>query len=134
MENGLMHVPEPVLANVGCRLFARGSLMLVLIALVGCGPRIVYDYIPPESTEGRVCTSQCQNAASNCRQMKQIMNQQCQNNYSVMQQNYNACKESGAKHCVSPSPCPYSSTLACDQGYRECFAACGGKVIARVVE
>lgn len=129
-----MHCRKPGLDEVGRRWTLITGLWIAVVALAGCGPQIVYDFVPPESSEGRICTSQCQNAATNCRQMKQIVNQQCQNNYSAMQQNYNACKESGAKHCVSPTPCPYNSTSECDQNYRECFAACGGTVIARTVE
>jgi hypothetical protein len=106
--------------------------MLAMVA--GCGPQIVYDYVPPESNEGRICAAQCQNTATNCRQMKQMVNQQCQNNYSTMLQNYNACREAGAKHCIGPTPCPYNGTTECDQNYRECFAACGGTVTARTVE
>lgn len=116
------------------RRWVLPSALLACLVLVSCGPQIVYDYVPPDSAEGRVCATQCQNNASNCRQMKQMLDQQCRNNYNAMQQNYNACKESGAKHCVSPSPCPFSSTRECDQAYRECFAACGGQVIARTVE
>jgi hypothetical protein len=123
-----------MLQGVGRRWIVVAGLLLVLGGVVGCGPQIVYDFVPPDSSEGRICIAQCQNNASNCRQMKQMVNQQCQNNYSAMLQNYNACKESGAKHCVSPTPCPYNSTSECDQGYRECYAACGGQVIARTVE
>ena len=116
------------------RLWGLPAVLLFCFFLSGCGPQIVYDYIPPASSEGRVCASQCQNNAVNCRQMQQMMDQQCRNTYNAMQQNYNACKESGAKHCVSPSPCPFSSTRECDQAYRQCFAACGGKVMARTIE
>ncbi len=130
----MMHCRKPGLAMIGRRLVLMAGLWIALAGLTGCGPQIVYDFVPPESREGRICATQCQNAATNCRQMKQMVNQQCQNNYNAMQQNYNACKESGAKHCVSPTPCPYNSTSECDQNYRECFAACGGTVIARTVE
>lgn len=130
-----MHRWKPVLETAGRGLLVRSaSVLMISVWLAGCGPQIVYDFIPPESNEGRICTAQCQNTATNCRQMKQMVNQQCQNNYNAMQQNYNACKESGAKHCVSPTPCPFNSTSECDQSYRECFAACGGRVIARTVE
>lgn len=125
---------KPVLEPVGRRLALLSSLLIATVGLFACGPQIVYDFIPPESGEGRICAAQCQSTATNCRQMKQMVNQQCQNNYNAMQQNYNACKESGAKHCVGPTPCPYNSTSECDQNYRECFAACGGQVIARTVE
>lgn len=129
-----MHCRKPVLKTVGQRLSRVAGLLMVMIGLAGCGPQIVYDFIPPESDAGRICAAQCQSTATSCRQMKQMVNQQCQNNYNAMQQNYNACKESGAKHCVGPTPCPFNSSSECDQNYRECFAACGGQVIARVVE
>jgi hypothetical protein len=125
---------EPVLKTLGRCLVLSSTGLLLASVLIGCGPQIVYDYLPPESEVGRACTAQCQIGANNCRQMKQMANQQCQNNYNAMQQNYNACKATGAKHCVGPTPCPYSSTSECDQNYRECFSACGGTVIARTVE
>jgi hypothetical protein len=132
-ENGTMHrLPLGCLA-LG-RLARLAGLFLMLMVVSGCGPQIVYDYVPPDTNEGRVCAAQCQSTATNCRQMKQMVSQQCQNNYNAMLQNYNACREVGAKHCVGPTPCPYSSTSECDQNYRECFAACGGTVVARTVE
>jgi hypothetical protein len=116
------------------RLVRLAGLFLVLMLVYGCGPRIVYDYVPPASDEGRICAVQCQSTATNCRQMSQMVNQQCQNNYNAMLQNYNACREAGAKHCIGPTPCPYNSASECDRNYRECFAACGGSVIARTIE
>lgn len=112
--------------------FAMG--LLACLWLAGCGPTIVYDYVPPSSPEGRVCTAQCQSSAAMCRQMQQSNYQQCQSNYTLMMQNYNACRDSKGKHCVMPPSCMMSSTTHCDKGYRECFAACGGTVSARVVE
>ncbi len=109
-------------------------LSMLLLVLGGCGPRIVYDFVPPETQEGRICAAQCQNAAAQCRQMQQMMAQQCRNTYNLMQQNYNACKEGGGQHCIRPASCPYVSTSECAQNYRECFAACGGRVISRLVE
>ena len=66
--------------------------------------------------------------------MQHNADQQCQNNYALMLQNYHACRESGAKHCVMPTSCTVSSAAACDKNFRECFAACGGTVTTRVIE
>jgi hypothetical protein len=110
-----------------------GALWLVTV-LAGCGPQIVYDYAPPQTPEGRACAIQCHSSAALCRQMQQNTYQQCQNTYNLMLQNYNACRENGGKHCSMPSICSSPSTSICDQNYRECFAACGGKVTSRVVE
>lgn len=100
----------------------------------GCGPRIVYDLTPPTTPEGRVCAQQCRNHAALCRQMQQNADQQCRNSYALMLQNYHACRDSGAEHCVMPPPCTSGSTAVCDSNFRECFAACGGTVTARVIE
>lgn len=110
------------------------GLIGLLLGFTACGPTIVYDLAPPETPEGRVCTVQCQSSASLCRQMQQYAEQQCQNNYALMQQNYQACRDSGSEHCVMPSYCMSMSTSVCDQSFRECFAACGGTVTARVIE
>jgi hypothetical protein len=118
-----MHRWKPIWEVMSRRSVLLAILSIAAAGLGGCGPQIVYDFIPPGSSEGRICAAQCQSTATSCRQMKQMVNQQCQNNYSAMQQNYNACKASGAKHCVGPTPCPYHSTRECDQNYRECFAA-----------
>ena len=116
------------------RLAVRFGLLALLLALTGCGPRIVYDLTPPETPEGRACTVQCQSSAALCRQMQQNVDQQCQNNYTLMLQNYQACRDSGSDRCVLPSSCTSGSTAVCDQNFRECFAACGGTVTARVIE
>ncbi|WP_058557874.1 hypothetical protein [Thiohalocapsa sp. ML1] len=110
------------------------GLLGLLLGLTACGPQIVYDLTPPETPEGRVCTVQCQSSAALCRQMQQNAEQQCQNNYALMQQNYQACRDSGSKHCVMPPYCTSLSTSVCDQSFRECFAACGGTVTTRVIE
>jgi hypothetical protein len=108
--------------------------MSALAALTGCGPRIVYDLAPPETPEGRACVAQCQSSAALCRQMQQNADQQCRNNYALMLQNYNACRESGSDACVMPPSCTSLSGADCSRSFRECFAACGGSVTARVIE
>ncbi len=107
---------------------------LVLTALTACGPRVVYDLAPPETPEGRACAAQCQSSAALCRQMQQHADQQCRNNHALMLRNYNACVESGSDACVMPPRCTSLSGRECSQSFRECFAACGGTVTARVIE
>lgn len=102
--------------------------------LAGCGPRIVYDFIPPESPEGRLCAAQCATSQSYCRQSAEANHRACEASYQSALASYNACREAKGKGCVSPQTCFYPSTSGCDEAYRSCFSTCGGRVQARVVE
>lgn len=113
--------------------FRRSMVIVITIAtpvvLSACGP--IYDYTPPESPEGRVCAAQCVNTKSYCEQAEHSRYQQCQANYNLGQQNYQSCKAAGGTFCSSPSICLGPNTYRCDENYRACFSACGGKITAR---
>jgi hypothetical protein len=111
----------------------RAAMTAIAGALTvwACGPSIVYDYVPPESPEGRMCANQCVNNRDNCRQMARMMDQNCQNNQRMAQQSYNSCRQAGGTNCVSPPICYSSGMSHCDEGYRSCFTNCGGRVVER---
>ena len=113
----------------------RAAFLIATACLLSaCGPRIVYDYQPPETEVGRLCTAQCSNTKTLCTQSEEHRYQQCQSNYQLMLSNYNACVAAEGKGCISPTLCSPSSTYQCNQGFRECYKACGGQVTAREVE
>lgn len=113
----------------------RATLITIFLTapvmMSACGPSIIYDYTPPESPEGRVCAAQCANTKAYCEQAEQNRYQQCQMNYNLAQQNYQNCKNAGGSLCASPSICMSPNTYHCNENYRACFAACGGKVTAK---
>jgi hypothetical protein len=129
MPRSLNPTPTP-----GRTCLAVGALLLGPLLLGGCGPRIVYDFIPPESPEGRTCAAQCANTQTYCRQSAEANYRACEASYQGALASYNACREANGRGCVSPPSCFYPSTSACDEGYRSCFSTCGGRVRARVVE
>ena len=114
--------------------FADLPLAVALPMLVGCGPRIVYDYTAPESPEGRACAAQCSNIQVYCRQSAESGYRACQASFQNALASYNACMEAKGKDCVYPQGCFYPDTSSCDAGYRSCFVTCGGRVQSRVVE
>lgn len=110
-------------------------IFIVMTALLtACGPYIVYDYTPPHSPEGRVCTAQCNNQRTYCQMSNQNAYQQCLNNYNQMMYSYNSCKQAGGQHCYHPPGCISQSNWQCDESYRGCFTSCGGTVTSHVVE
>jgi len=46
------------------------------------------------------CTVQCQSGAALCRQIQQTADQRCRNNDALMQQNYQASRDSGSERCI----------------------------------
>ena len=112
------------------RLFA----ILAALPSAGCGPTIVYDFVPPESPEGRLCAAQCSNTKVYCETTARAIHQSCESSYQMAVQSYNACKEAGRKHCLYPSACYYSGGSDCAANYRACFTLCGGRVQTRITE
>ena len=109
------------------------AVVLLGLFLLGCGPHYQYAYTPPVSPEGRVCISQCLNGQQQCWNFNQNAYQQCENNRSWAMQNYYQCQDNAPdkksrNRCMLPPACYSPSTYQCDENYRACSQACGGRV------
>jgi hypothetical protein len=109
-------------------------ITIVLAALTafaaGCGPTIRYVYTPPQSAEGRVCTSQCANAQQQCHSQQNASYQNCERQHDAALRNYRACEEAKGKQCQRPPSCYSPNRSECDNPYNACFTNCGGTIQA----
>jgi hypothetical protein len=114
------------------------GILFFLVAAVGCGPvyQIKYDYLAPESAEGRGCTQQCENSKFQCEEM---VNKEFEQERLSLVQAYRTCRLSETSGARSPILCidqsktiqpDYSQCLA---DYKRCFQSCGGRVEERNV-
>jgi len=123
--------------RVMIRLFM--SIFFSLTLALGCASRpvyqIKYDYLAPESAEGKVCTQQCETAKTQC---EATVNKEFEQERLKLQQSYQQCllTQSSSR---SPILCNDSSQAIkhdysnCLAGYKGCFEHCGGRVEERNV-
>lgn len=108
-------------------------VLLVSVLLSGC-QRMEYLYTPPETSGGLVCISQCASQREFCQVVSSTAESQCQNAYSLMMNNYYACRRGGGgRNCQMPAICSPQSGGRCDESFRYCYTGCGGKVEARLL-
>lgn len=121
------------------------SLFLVVVLTGGflsaCSPvyQTNYNYVAPKSWKGKQCANRCLRDRSYCRARCQSSNQSCRNtaNLEAMPA-YLSYMEEQKKLGFSPtrdvsSFADYSNCTdhcGCESTYRECYANCGGQVIA----
>ncbi|HLO75335.1 MAG TPA: hypothetical protein VK196_02620 [Magnetospirillum sp.] len=89
------------------RLWRYAVLAMVAVVLQGClGPdyQTTYQFTPPRSAEGRLCTSQCQQIRGYCRE---------------------SCDNKG-RDCTPAQESRHRSQ--CENDYRTCYQNCGGTV------
>lgn len=111
----------------------------IVTLLSACGPRYKYVYTPPNSAEGRVCIAQCMNSQQQCWYFNQISYQQCLNHRNYAMQNYYQCRNNAPtketrNNCFVPPACFGPNNYYCEEGYRSCYQACGGRVDAYLIE
>ena len=113
-----------------------GAVIGLCLFFSACGPiyNTDYQFTPPSSTTGRVCTQQCENSKFQCQQMEEMSADRCRDRAQIEQQR---CEdnirwregrdpkwyECGAESCSA-------NTDRCDAQYRSCYQACGGRVDA----
>jgi len=101
----------------------------VVIMTAGCSNLFTHTvYHQPASPEGRVCTSQCYNAQQQCRNQLEAQHRECQTQHRYAMDSYKRCKDAGGKGCSEPPPCSYPSYYRCENDYKACFGACGGRM------
>lgn len=124
-------------------LGALGALLLV-----ACGPiyETQYDFLPPTSAEGRLCTSQCNNISDLCRQNCDLKDDRCiaearergayeYERYVRDRQSQKLPIEKKLEDFTYTGGCYQASSCKaeCDTSYRQCFTGCGGTVNSRTV-
>lgn len=110
--------------------------ILVAVLLAGCGPlyRTTYDYTPPRDRIGRLCSAQCATTREVCRgnadNRAQSQYSQCE--IEAQQQYYeclNSAKDSKQRSICFLRQCDsHTDYRYCDDDYRSCYSACGGRV------
>ena len=117
---------------------------MVFILLVACGPiyKTQYSYVPPRTSMGNMCISQCVQNKSMCEQMCQMKNQTCrlQAHQDALYQYENYRREQeriGKPIKRTVNDFEYTGACneicSCDTTFNACYSACGGQVLERQV-
>lgn len=124
--------------NWGTTMNSRGSSLLLFgmlaLGLTSCGPiyDTQYQFIPPESSQGRMCTYHCEESQQQCRRLEEIEadrcneraeydRRECERDLWERKQRNPKWYECGGGSCSA-------NYDRCDQMYRSCFESCGGEV------
>lgn len=126
---------------------ARAMLGAALI-VSGCSPiyQTVYDYTPPPTTQGLLCSSQCNEISNLCRQNCRLREDRCEaqarergaydyERYVHNQEADNLPIEKSISDFTHYYGC--SSARSCQEDcvtpYNQCFTTCGGLVSSRQI-
>lgn len=90
--------------------------ILCTVALTACGPiyNTRYDFQPPQSEIGQICSVQCQSSRSACQRDEERDYSMCRSNAGRDDARRDACEKPNYK---------------CEVNYNACFEGCGGKII-----
>lgn len=110
------------------------GILLFLASVLGCAPspvyQVKYDYLVPESAEGKGCTQQCEATKIQC---EEVINKEFEQQRLNLRQAYQQCLLS-QRSTRAPILCSDQSQLIqinysnCLPDYNRCFEHCGGKV------
>lgn len=121
------------------RFFSLILSALLMAALVGCGPiyRTDYNYMPPKSSAGKMCISQCLQNKSICEQSCQVSNENCKERahedallqYATYRADQ-ARNNQPIKKSVNDFDTSYRCNQSCDcaPAFNSCYSACGGQI------
>jgi hypothetical protein len=125
------------------------SLCLGLVALLSaCGPiyETQYSMVPPTTSQGRLCVSQCQQERSLCRQTCSMSEQACRadaRSRAAYEYESYVRRQTAEKKPIKKSVSDFEHSYGCssnscqdrcEANYRDCFGGlCGGQVIATKV-
>ncbi|MCB0317712.1 MAG: hypothetical protein KDD56_03080 [Bdellovibrionales bacterium] len=115
--------------------------VVFLFFFASCGPvyKTDYSFTAPTTQSGKTCVFQCENTKLQCVQLEEMRYERC---LDRADREYDRCernkrykyKANGDVECVSNCYCYRSSCSinedSCDERYRSCYQACGGKVKA----
>lgn len=125
-----------------------GVMALGCAALVACGPvyKTTYELTPPQTAEGRMCASQCQQIKSACQTTGYERYQRCRsdklayadhkyNEYRVQQLLLQKPIKKTRRSFYGGYSCGQERSYkkACESDFIGCFATCGGRVTPHTV-
>ena len=136
---GSLHKKERLEMRMQMIRLVIGFGGLIVLAL-GCAPspvyQVKYDYLAPETEEGRDCTQRCEPTKIQC---EAIINEQLEQEKIDSRQAYQRCllsQKSAARSpilCIEPSEPIKPDYSYCLASYNRCFERCGGRVEERKV-
>jgi hypothetical protein len=105
------------------------------LLLAGCAAETVtYKLTPPKTPEGKACVDKCGEQRATCVNDQQSRFADCKVEYKETMAIYTRCRNSSLSTpgsqfaCEIPRACSFPTPEPCEQPYRACFEACGGKV------
>lgn len=117
------------------------AVLSVGIFLAACSPvyQTNYGYVAPKSWKGKQCVNRCLRDRSYCRAQCQSSGQACKNtanleampaylSYVEQQKKQNLPLDRSVGDFADYSSC--TDHCGCESTYRECYANCGGQVVA----
>ncbi len=103
------------------------ALSFVLLT-AACGPMYdtTYQYIPPHSSEGKICLSSCSALKQSCKNNCATQTNMCITNNNIRRLAAHAAKDRQyyEQYCDD-----YSCRSECDTEYNHCYQNCGGQII-----
>ena len=130
-------------------LAVRLTLVVLGCAVAAaCSPvyKTTYELTPPQTAEGRICVTQCQQTQNACKNAGYDRYQRCRteqrayaerkfNEYRVQQLLLKQPIKKSQQHFYSAHSCGLEKSYkaTCDQDYIGCFSTCGGKATPRTV-
>jgi hypothetical protein len=114
--------------------FGLFSSAVLLLVLSGCGPiyDTQYSFEPPQSASGPHCIYQCDTTKAQCIELKQMRADSC--NERSQRQSYYCTEDIRSRYNREPKWYECTEELCsddtdfCDDQYRSCYQACGGRV------
>ena len=130
------------------RAVALTVLTTMGLSVAACGPvfKTTYELTPPQTAEGRVCVSQCQQTKGICQTAGYDRYQRCKteqrayaerkfNEYRIQQLLLKQPIKKSQRHFHSGYSCRHEQSYkaGCQQDFIGCFSTCGGTVKPQVV-
>ncbi len=130
---------------------AKLPILLIGLAaatLAACGPiyKTTYELIPPQSAEGKLCVTQCQQTKTACQQSGYDRYQRCKserearaertfNEYRIQQLLQKKPITKSRRHFYAGRSCSMEASYrdGCGEDFIGCFATCGGQVTPHTV-
>ena len=130
------------------KIVQRFIIAMVCSSVASCSPvyNTSYELTPPQTAEGRMCVTQCQQTKTACQSSGYDRYQRCKseqrayaerkfNEYRIQQLLLNQPITKSQRHFSGGYSCrhEYSYKGGCQQDFVGCFTTCGGRVIPRTV-
>ena len=125
-----------------------GLTMAGLAAVAACGPvyKTTYELTPPQTAEGRMCVTQCQQTKTACQQSGYDRYQRCKseklayserkfNEYRIQQLLLKKPIKKSQRNFAGGYSCRVEKSYkhGCEQNFVGCFSTCGGIVTPHTV-